>query len=232
MPWKVYTCVSQRWDKRKVYWRSSQWRWPKPGQIQHIRNGTNGEEHWNQDKCSSAWREKSTKCALKSIHTCEWKMGQKKNAFENQLNAGGQKQGKYSTSEMGQMEKSTETRTNVQVHGGKKALKPVQSNALKTEQRNALTKREVCWKWSKHGSAPKPDQTQKCIKKRTHREVPEKQDKQVSSLFCFYAQWTRMVISGQSTKWEVYWKEDKWRSTLKRGITEKCFRKQDKKVHR
>ena len=71
-------------------------------------------------------------------------MGQKTNAFENQLNAGGQKQGKYSTSEMGQMEKSTETRTNVQVHGGKKALKPVQSNALKTEQRNALTKREVC----------------------------------------------------------------------------------------
>ena len=51
-------------------------------------------------------------------------MGQKTNAFEKQLNADDKKkQGKYSTSEKGQMEKSTETRTNVQVHGGKKSTK-------------------------------------------------------------------------------------------------------------
>ena len=46
----------------------------------------------------------------------------KEKCNENQLNADGQNQGKYSTSETGQMEKSTETRTDVQMHGGKKAL--------------------------------------------------------------------------------------------------------------
>ena len=73
-------------------------------------------------------------------------MGQKKSAFEKQLNADDKKKEKANTAHQkrdkwrraqkpGQMFKCME---------GKKALKPVQSSTLKTEQRTALTKREVC----------------------------------------------------------------------------------------
>lgn len=56
----------------------------------------------------------------------------------------------------------------------------------------------------KHGSAPKPDQTQKCIKKRTHREVPETQDKKVSIVVVVLCPVNQDGYIRHSTKREVY----------------------------
>ena len=105
-------------------------------------------------------------------------MGQKKNAFENQLDVDDPKQGKYSTSEMRQMEKSTKTRTNVQVHGGEKSTKTsteqctenrtkgcTKRSVLKMEQKNM----EVHQNLIKHRSASKREHTEKCLKLRTKR---------------------------------------------------------------